>query len=54
MITIALAILVVLQAVIIYVLIANDKFRTMCQEILQAIKKAMKRIEKKSDGKDKK
>ena len=51
---IALVIVILLEAVIIYALIASDRFRTMCQEILQAIKKAMKRMEKKSDGKDKK
>jgi hypothetical protein len=41
--TIILVIVILLEAVIIYVLIANDRFRTMCREILDAIKKAMKR-----------
>jgi hypothetical protein len=53
----ALIIIIVLQAGIIYLLIVSDKFRLMCREILLSIRKAMHKekkeiISQKSEHKD--
>ncbi len=44
--TVILIIIVLLEALVIFLLVANDRYRTMCQDILAAIKKAIKKQKK--------
>ena len=48
--TIALVIVVLLEALIIYGLVISDRLRTMFRDILEAIKKAAKKQPKKAKG----
>jgi len=44
--TIALVIVVLLEALLIYGLVVSDRLRAMCRDILEAIKKAIKKQKK--------
>lgn len=50
--TIALVILVLLEALLIYGLVTSDRLRTMFRDILEVIKKAIKKQKKEGDRVD--